>query len=106
MDPLFSAFGVPAVVTRPAPDDAPIDTTVVWVMPQAELLPMGMDLQRRERKYLLALRRDQVSTLPRLTTIEAAEADGQAIKTWRVDSIESIDTESIRAWVMPVELET
>lgn len=106
MDPIFSAFGVPAVVTRPAPDDDPIVTTAVWVMPTADLLPMGQDFQRRERRYLVALRRDAVPTLPRGTTIDAAEASGLTARTWRVDSIESIDTEAIRAWVVPVELET
>lgn len=103
--PAFSsaqeAFGLPATVTRPAPDDDPIETTVVWLPP----IPtdLGFDLQRQEPKRILCISRAHVPTLPRQTVIEAAEVLDGEVKAWRVDGIERYEFDAIRAFVIPDE---
>jgi len=107
MDPILGAFGVPATVTRPAPDDTPIETTGVWISPLTADAPGGgFELQRRERRYLLVLDRDTVPTVPRGTRVEAPERLDGTVRTWRVDSLERVDTDETRVWVIPVEDET
>lgn len=101
MDPIFSAFGVPATVTRPAPDDTPIETTVIWISPAMIDGPAGFDLQRADRRRLLALRRDEVPTAPRGTLIDAPERDGDETLKWRVDSMDSVDADQIKVIVVP-----
>jgi hypothetical protein len=88
LEPLLSAFGVPATVTRPVPDDAPITTTGIWLQPLEETRPVGADFQRRDPRKVLALPRSAVPTLPRATLIDAPEELGGAVKTWRVDGFE------------------
>lgn len=102
MDPLFSAFGVPATVTRPAPDDDPITTTVVWINPIADDVPIGQAFQRREQRRILALDRAAVPTVPRGTEIVAPEALGGSERTWKVDSHEQDDVDHYRVRVVPV----
>lgn len=103
MDPIFSAFGVPVTVTRPAPDDDPIVTTGVWVSPIPDDVPVGMEFQRRERRKVLALDRDAVPTVPRGTVIVAPERDSEDAQTWRVDSLEQEDADHHRVRVVQVE---
>lgn len=96
----FAAFGVAATVTRPPRDDAPITTTGVWITPLTPELPGGMGLQRREIRRVLALRRDQVPTVPRGTIISAPEYAGQTPKTWRVDGYELEEADHHRVIVV------
>ncbi len=86
----FSTFGVPATVTRPAPDNAPVETTAVWLPdPLDETRPAGTDFQRREPRKVLALRRDApLPTMPRGTIVAAPEISGGAVKNWRVDELD------------------
>lgn len=102
LGPIFDAFGVPATVTRPAPDDTPIETTGVWVSPAVLDVPAGFDLQRADRRRLLSLRRDEVPTVPRGTVIEAPERDADDVASWRVDGIEAMDADQVRVLVVPV----
>lgn len=88
LDASFSVLGVPATVTRPAPDDTPIATTGIWQSPLEEDAPFGTDLNRREPRRVLALRRDSVPTLPRGTRVLAPEKPGGANKAWSVDGLE------------------
>lgn len=99
LDPIFSAFGVPATVTRPAPDNTPITTTVVWIFPTTEDQPTGAAWSRRERQRMLALNRDDVPTVPRTTTIVCPERDGEDDMTWTVDSLDSEDADHYRVLV-------
>ncbi len=101
LGPIFDAFGVPATVTRPAPDEEPIETTVVWVSAATDDVPSGAELGRKEPRKALSIRRADVPTLPRKTTIEAPESLGGDVKRWRVDSIERDDVDEIRALVIP-----
>ncbi len=86
----FAAFGVPATVTRPAPDNTSVVTTAVWLPePLDETRPAGTDFQRREPRKVLALRRgDSLPTMPRGTIVAAPEISGGAAKNWRVDELD------------------
>ncbi len=87
------AFGVPVVVTRPAPNDTPITTVGIWLSPAIEQMPVGTDLAQRDPRRILALPRVSdsdngvvaVPELPRHTVIQAAEMDGEVTKDWKVD---------------------
>lgn len=85
----FTAHGVAATVTRPAPDNAPIATRGIWVTsPLEEPRAFGTDYARREPRRVFALAKSAVPTLPRGTVIVAAETLGGATKTWRVDGFD------------------
>jgi len=98
----FSAHGVPATVQRPYPDvgDA-IVTRGIWVTQFTDALPDGHELQRREPIRVMALRRDEVTTVPRGTTILAPEVMGGPLKGWRVDAMARVDTDHYRVVVIP-----
>lgn len=82
----LSAFGVPATVTRPAPDATPIPTTGIWTTPLAEVEPFGTDFQTLGARKVLAIARSAtLPSAPRGTVILAAESQGGVLKTWRVD---------------------
>lgn len=89
--PLLAAFGLAATVTRPAPDNTPIATTVIWLGLEDDPQPYGRDFTRREPRRLLALPRADVATMPRGTTVAAPEVVGAASKTWRVDGLQAVD---------------
>lgn len=101
MDPIFSAFGVPATVTRPAPDDTPIETTVIWSPPDTVESPGGAVFQRADQRRVLTVRRDEVPTVPRGTQVVAAERDGDDIQHWRVDGPMRADADLIQVIVVP-----
>lgn len=67
----FDVYGVDAVVTRPAPDDTPIATRLIWMTPQPDDLPRGGVFQRQEPRVVVALPRASVPTVPIDTTILA-----------------------------------
>lgn len=97
-----SAFGVPATITRPAPNDAAIATSVVWVTPTTEDMPGGMEFQRREPKRVCAVSLADVPTVPEKTRIEAPESEGGPIRTWQVDGRERTEVDHVRVWVIPI----
>lgn len=103
MAPIFDAFGVAARVTRPAPDDDPIETTVVWLEPSPDLNPVGSDFQRRDPIHILALNKDEVPTVPRGTQIVAVERDGTDEKTWKVDGPLQNDPDHHKVIVIQVD---
>jgi hypothetical protein len=92
---------VDAVVTRPAPDDTPIDTRVIWITTRSEDVPIGAEFTRREpNQRVMALRRDQVPTVPRGTIVLAPEQRGGPILGWRVDSFELQEVDNHRVRVL------
>lgn len=98
LDPALDAFGLPAIVTRPAPDDIPIDTKGFWIQPLEEAQPYGTDFKRREPRRVFVLSRTALPTLERGTTIVAAEIAGGEAKTWRVDGFDrAVDPDHWRA---------
>lgn len=103
-DVSFRALGVAATVTRPYPDDAPITTRVVWITSTMGDVPSGLDVQRREARRALALRRDEVPTVPRGTIILAPDPEGGAANRWRVETPLRIDTATMRVVVVADQL--
>lgn len=93
----FSAFGVAATVT--VPGGPPVATTVVWMAPVQEDLPVGHDLQRREPRRVLVVRRVDVPALPRGSVIVAAERGATVARPWKVDGIDAADGDQFRAIV-------
>jgi hypothetical protein len=94
----LAAFGLPATVTRPAPDDAPIATTGFWTLALEESQPFGTDLRRREPRQVFVLPRSTVPTLPRGTRIAASDLEGGAVKQWMVDGLDrAVDIDHWRA---------
>lgn len=95
------AFGVPATVTRPAPDDEPITTTLIWVASVTEAA--GIEIQRRETKRLAALPLADVATLPTGTRIAAPATLNGPMRYWRTDGEHERDDWRVRVWILPDE---
>lgn len=99
----LEAFGVPATVTRPAPNNDPIVTTGFWMSPLQELDPYGRDRKRRDPRRVFVLPRPTVPSLDRGAVIVAAEVAGDTELTWRVDGLEqTVDPDHWRAIVVQV----
>lgn len=97
-------FGVPATVTRPAPDDTPIETSgAIWVTPVTEEQPSGVAFSRRERRRVLALLTSEVPTVPRGTVIEAPDERDGDTQRWVVQSVEIAEAEHVRVVVVPAD---
>ena len=97
------AFGLPGVVTRPAPDDDPIETVVIWVPPDAQDVPRSSDWQRRETNRILAISRADVPTVPKGTTVVAPEVLAGAECTWRVVDFGQQQPDHVRVHVVKVD---
>lgn len=100
LDLNFSAHGVPATVTRPAPDDIPIDTRVIWVTPITQDAPFSGAFAKQEPRRIAALRKDEVPTVPIRTAIVAPEKAGDVERGWRVDGIEREEADHVRVTVI------
>ena len=98
-----TAFGVPATVTRPEPDDTPIETTVIWVPPIPTDFPPGFDAQRQEPQRILALPLVDVPTAPRGTLIEAPDVLNGEAQRWLVDGFDRYEFDAMRVVVVPDE---
>jgi hypothetical protein len=96
---LFDAFGVPGTVTPP--DEAAIDTTVVWLTPNPAFQPGG-ESYRRDGQKILALRRDEVPRVPTGTLIQAADVLDGEVFTWKVDGIDLVEQDHTRVFVLKV----
>jgi hypothetical protein len=103
---MFATMGVPAVVTRPEPDDTPIETSLIWVASTTIADPSGAAFQRREAIRTAAVRRSAVATLPRGTRIVAPELQGGVARTWKVEHPDVLEADLIRVVVVPVEAGT
>lgn len=99
LDVLQSVFGVEAIVT-PVDGEA-VTVTGVWLTPAQTDVPMP-ELKRRDRRRVMAFRRSDVPTLPKGSTVQATELGAAAAADWRVDGFELIDTEQVRAVLVPV----
>lgn len=104
----LDAFGVDATVIRPAPDDDPIATTVIWVPPKRrartdEVYAYRNELESRQAERLvLGLPRSTVPTAPIGTQIVAPPIAGGAAQTWRVEEHERAEADEWRVVVVPV----
>lgn len=82
------AFAVDATVTRPAPDDEPIETEgAIWLPLRTEDVPVGSEFTRRESLRVLSLPKADVPTVPTGTEILAQEVKGGPVLGWRVDGM-------------------
>ena len=99
------AFGLPGTVTRPAPDDTPIETTVVWMPTRSEDIPGDAQFTRRDPIRVLAIGLADVPTVPRGSTIRAAEVLDGTERTWKVDSTDRVEHDHVRVIVVAVPVE-
>ena len=109
----FIVHGLDAVITRPAPDDEPITTRIIWLTPAPDLNPIGLDdqrfqpnFQRRDPIRMLALPRGDVPTAPRGTLIVAKEWGSTTDSTWRVDGSVEHHPDHVKVAVVMVDDET
>lgn len=101
----LAVHGVPATVTRPVPNDTPIETTVIWLTPglsspASPAYPLSHHVQKREVERVLVVSIDAVPELPRLSVISAPERAGGVARNWVVDSTEYADAEHRRVFVV------
>lgn len=101
LDVNFEAHGVAATVTRPAPNNIPIATRVIWVTPVTVGVPSDMDFQRNEPLRIIALKRSDVPTVPKGTLIDAPPKAGDASQLWRVDAFDREEADHKRVIVIP-----
>jgi hypothetical protein len=99
----MAAHGVPITVTRPAPDDTPITTTVdglplkgIWMTPASSDLPPGSRLQARSPIRILVVATADVPTAPRGTTVVAAWQPGGDESTWVVEGLDHQEADHLR----------
>lgn len=97
----FDIHGVPATITRPAPDETPIVTTGVWTEPLAENQPFGTDIRRFDPRLVFMVRTSAVPDAKKGTLIEAPPRGGGAVQTWIVDGYELKTAERLRLIVKP-----
>ena len=98
---MFGSASTAGVVTRPAPDDTPIQAAVLWVTPTTDDAPVGVEFHRREPHEVAAIRKADVPTMPRRTAIVAARFPGQAARTWIVDRVVVDEPDLWRVLVAP-----
>jgi hypothetical protein len=96
----FSTHGVAAQVTRPAPDDTVIVTTVIWLTAGSEQLPRGAGFGRVGPTHLMAVRLDAVPTVPIGTVIMAAPPTGGTAMGWKVDGIAAVLADHVQVHVI------
>ena len=82
------------------PDGLPVETLVIWLMSLTEPVPVG-DFGRSSPRRMLAIRRDDVPTVPRGTLIEVTEHLLAAPTLWMVDAMESVQSDHHRVVVLP-----
>ena len=99
LDINFEVHGLDVTVTRPAPDDAPIETRGIWLTVETEDVPGG-PFTRREGRRAMAFRKDEVPTAPTGTEILAPEAFGGDDVGWRVDGTAQIFVDHTRVIVI------
>lgn len=90
----FQAHGVPAYVSG-------VSTRIVWLTPATEILPVGNDAHRAEPRRVMAIRSDEVLSVPRGTIISVTEHGQDFPGAWRVDGIERIEPDHVRVVVVP-----
>lgn len=111
LDPAMAAFGVPAVITRPAPNDTPVTTTGIWMstLPGAnfssgtdnERRPFGTDFQKFDPRRVISVPRTAaLPNVPRGSTVLAAEMAGAAATVWKVDGYEHAEADHFRLFVV------
>lgn len=97
----LAVHGFDIVVTRPAPDDTPIETRGIWLTPTTDDMPPSSEAGRREAIRILALSLAAVPTVPKGTRIDAPPKAGDADLVWRVDGLAQREADHVRVYVVP-----
>ncbi len=84
---LLRAFGVAATVTRPSPDDDPVETEVIWLPLETMEVPAGSEFPRSESRRAMGIPKRDVPTVPLGTEVLAPEKKGGSIVGWKVDGM-------------------
>jgi hypothetical protein len=95
----FAVHGVAATVT--VPSGVAVATRVVWLTPVAEEVPAGADLRRSEPRRIMAIRRDDLPSVPIGTLIKVTEHLLDSPSEWAVDGTETIRSDHYRVVVVP-----
>lgn len=98
----FTTMGVPAVVTRPAPNDTPIETRLIWVNRSTPDVPDGSQATRRDPRRIAALKVADVPAAPKGTRIVAPDTQDGTDRTWRVDGTDRVDVDQVRVVLLLV----
>lgn len=104
LDAGLFAFGSPATVTRPSPNDTPVSTTAILDDEIEEESPFGSDHAKRDPRRVIGLPR--IAALPEVepgTRIVMAEIRGGPLKTWQVEQYEG-PAEPDAWWVIVREI--
>ena len=99
----FGAHGID-ISLEPAPSDDPIATRGIWLSPETDDYPAGLDLRRRERSFVLAV---PIAGIPHGAIIEAPASPAWAdllepppapgeILRWRVDGFLGLESDHTR----------
>jgi hypothetical protein len=98
-DTNYAVHGVPAVLT--VPDGLPVSCTVIWLSPMTQMEPTGMDIRRADARRAIAVRASEAPILPRGSRFTLAEAPGEAVADFLVDSIDKVEHGEVRVTVVP-----
>lgn len=96
----FAAHGIPIVVS-PADASEDIDTRGIWLTPEPDELPPGLELRRREPSRILAIPTADVSAIPHGSIVLAPLTSGGTILAWAVDGFDRIEAEHTRVRLVP-----
>ncbi len=99
LDAIFDAFGVAVTVTPSVGD--PVETTGAWILPSTESAPSAFAVQRREPREVMALRRDEVGSVPRGTVIDAPPYGSDVSQRWKVDGFDRVEADIVRVVLVP-----
>ena len=99
----FAVHGIPAEVTPQPPTDETVSTRIIWLQPLTDPQPPGSAFGRSETRRSMAIRRDDVPSIPRGTMVAVTEHLQAAPSLWKVDSMEAVFHDHHRVLVVPAE---
>lgn len=94
----FDGHGLPATVQ--IPDGEPVETRVIWCVPPLEEVPLGTTFSRADPQRVLAIRTDEVPTVPLKTTVLVAPMYGADVQRWIVDGFDRVELDHTRVIVV------
>ena len=99
----FAVHGIPAEVTPQPPTDETVSTRIIWLQPLTDPQPPGSAFGRSETRRSMAIRRDDVPSIPVGTLVAVTEHLREAPTLWKVDSMEASLHDHHRVLVVPAE---
>lgn len=95
----FGTHGISATVTLPGWPG--VSTKIIWLTPVSEERPASADFARHDAKRSMAIRRDDVPSVPLGTTVAVTEHLQESPSFWVVDSMDAIFQDHHRVVVVP-----